>query len=154
MVRSSYTAALQLSLRAAIAAGLALGVAEIFRLQFPIYAMISAVIVTDLDPAQTRKLGLPRLGGTILGAALGAVIAILLTPGAWEVGLGVFLAMFLSHLLGLQGAAKVAGYVCGIVLFSFNDAPWSYALYRTIETMVGIALAILISLVPKLLRQG
>lgn len=68
-------------------------------------------------------------------------------------GLGVFLAMFLSHLLGLEGAAKVAGYVCGIVLFAFDDAPWSYALYRTIETMIGIALAILISLVPKLVRE-
>jgi uncharacterized membrane protein YccC len=75
MVRSSYTAALQLSLRAAIAAGLALGIGEAFRLQFPIYAMISAVIGTDLDPAQTRKLGLPRLVGTILGAALGAVVS-------------------------------------------------------------------------------
>lgn len=152
MVRASYTAGLQLSLRAAIAAGLALGIGEFFRLQFPIYAMISAVIVTDLDPAQTRKLGLPRLAGTVLGAGLGAVICTLLSPGAWEVGLGVFLAMFLSHLLGLQGAAKVAGYVCGIVLLAFDGAPWSYATYRTIETMIGIALAILISLVPKLMR--
>ncbi len=81
--------------------------------------MISAVIVTDLDPAQTRKLGPPRLAGTVLGATLGALICVLLDPGAWEVGLGVLLAMFPSHLLGLQGAAKVAGYVCGIVLFAF-----------------------------------
>ena len=135
-----------------MAAGLALGIAELLRLQFPLYAMISAVVVTDLDPAQTRKLGLPRLAGTVLGATLGAVICVLLRPGAWEVGFGVLLAMFLSHLLGLRDAAKVAGYVCGIVLFDYGDAPWSYALFRTIETMIGIALAVLVSLVPKLLR--
>ncbi|PYI79044.1 MAG: hypothetical protein DMF04_01205, partial [Verrucomicrobia bacterium] len=71
---------------------------------------------------------------------LGALISLLLSPSAWEVGLGVLLAMFLSHLLRLQGAAKVAGYVCGIVLFAYDDAPWSYALHRTIERMIGIAL--------------
>jgi uncharacterized membrane protein YgaE (UPF0421/DUF939 family) len=153
MVHSTHTTALQLSLRAGVAAGLALGIGQLLRLQFPIYAMISAVVVTDLDPAQTRKLGLPRLAGTVLGATLGALICVLLSPGAWEVGLGVLLAMFLSHLLGLQDAAKVAGFVCGIALFAYDDAPWSYALHRSIETMVGIALAVLISLVPKLLRE-
>ena len=153
MAHSTHTAAIQLSLRAAAAAGLALGIAQLLRLQFPLYAMISAVVVTDLDPAQTRKLGLPRLAGTVLGASLGAAICVLLRPGAWEVGLGVLLAMLLSHLLRLRDAAKVAGYVCGIVIFDFGGDPWSYALYRTIETMIGIALAILISLVPKLLRE-
>ena len=153
MVHSTYTAALQLSLRAAGAAGLALGLGQLLRLPFPIYAMISAVVVTDLDPAETRKLGLPRLTGTVLAATLGALICVLLSPGSWEVGLGVLLAMFLSHLLRLQGAAKVAGYVCGIVVFAYDDTPWSYALHRTIETVIGIALAVLISLVPKLLRD-
>ena len=124
----------------AVAAGLAIGIGQLLRLQFPIYAMISAVVVTDLDPAETRKLGLPRLAGTVLGATLGALISLLLSPSAWEVGLGVLLAMFLSHLLRLQGAAKVAGYVCGIVLFAYDDAPRSYALHRTIERMIGIAL--------------
>lgn len=153
MVQSTYTTAFQLSLRAAIGAGLALGIGQLLRLQFPIYAMISAVVVTDLDPAQTRKLGLPRLAGTVLGATVGALISVLLRPGAWEVGFGVLIAMFLSYLLRLEGAAKLAGFVCGIALFSYDNGPWSYALHRTIETMIGVALAVLISLVPKLLRD-
>jgi uncharacterized membrane protein YgaE (UPF0421/DUF939 family) len=153
MVRSTYMTGFQLSLRAAVGAGLALSIGQFLRLQFPLYAMISAVVVTDLNPAQTRKLGLPRLAGTILGATVGALISVILGPGAWEVGSGVLVAMLLCHLLRLEGAAKVAGFVCGISLFFYSDGPWSYALHRTIETTIGIAIAVLLSLVPKLLGE-
>ena len=119
MVHPSHTAAFQLSLRAALAAAFAIALAELLRLQFPIYAMISAVVVTDLQPSKTRELALPRLAGTVLGAILGAAICAVLRPNAWEVGAGILAAMFFSHLLGLRDAARVAGYVCGIVLFRF-----------------------------------
>jgi len=61
--------------------------------------------------------------------------------------------MFASHILYLQAAAKVAGYVCGIVLLDHGDSPWSYALFRMIETALGIVAAMGVSVVPKLLKS-
>ena len=142
-----------MSVRASVAAGLAVAIAYLAQLPFPLYALISAVLVTDLVPAQTRKLALPRLAGTILGAALGAMISVLLPHSAWTVGLGVLVSMLATHLLYLRDAVKVAGYVCGIVLLDHGEHPWSYALYRVIETGLGIAAAMLVSLVPKLINS-
>jgi uncharacterized membrane protein YgaE (UPF0421/DUF939 family) len=152
MGRWNLIRAFQLSLRAAMASGLAIVVAQLFRLQHPLYAMISAVIVTDLVASQTPKLALPRLAGTLLGSGLGAVISTLLPPSVWAMALGILVAMFVSHLLYLQAAARVAGYVCGIVLLSHGDAPWSYALFRMIETALGIGAAMCVSFVPKLVQ--
>ena len=147
--------ALQVSIRAATAAGLAVAMAQVLRLEFPIYAMIGAVIVTDLSAPRTRQLGGTRMVGTILGAVFGAAISPLMVIhhiGAIVMGAGIFAAMITSHLLRMKDSAKVAGYVCGVVLLTHSDHPWSYALYRGLETVLGIAAALAVGLVPKLLR--
>ena len=142
--------ALQLSIRAGVAAILALVAAQLLHLQHPLYAMISAVVITDLDATQTPKLALPRLAGTLIGSALGAAINTLLLPSLWTIAPGIMIAMFVSHLISMP-AARVAGYVCGIVLLDHGDAPWLYALFRMVETALGIAAAMGVSVVPKLL---
>ena len=143
---------IQLALRAAVAAGLSLALAQLFRLEYPLYAMIAAVIVTDLSASQTRKLGLRRLVATVLGAACGATLGPLLLPGPVAVGLSILVAMLICILLRGQDVAKVVGYICGIVVLEHGANPWFYAFFRVIETVLGIGVAWLISLVPKLIR--
>jgi uncharacterized membrane protein YgaE (UPF0421/DUF939 family) len=142
--------ALRPSVRVGLAVGLAVAIARLLRLPHPLYALVAVVIVTDLSASRTRELALRRLVGTVLGSALGATIHPWLPPAAWSIGLGVLAAMFLSYLLRLDEAARVAGYVCGIVMLEHGDHPWLYAFYRLVETVLGIGLAALVSLIPPL----
>ncbi|MDR7099778.1 uncharacterized membrane protein YgaE (UPF0421/DUF939 family) [Lysobacter niabensis] len=144
----------QVPIRAAVAAALAVAAAQVLQLEYPLYALVSAVIVTDLSPSETRKLGLWRVAGTVLGAAIGATLSTFFPHGPVAIGIGVLAAMFLCHVLRLRGAAKVSGYVCGIVLLEYHMQPWVYAVHRLVETLLGIAVAVLVSLVPLLLSAG
>lgn len=145
------TTALQLATRAAAGAVISVTIAQWLRLDFPLYAMIGAVIVTDLSPARTRQLALPRLAGTVLGACIGALAVRWLGTGTLAIAAGVLIAMFVAQSSGWSEAAKLAGYVCGLVVLEHGSEPWAYAMYRFIETVLGIAVAVGISLVPKLI---
>ena len=150
--RAALIRGVQLAARAAAAATLSVVVAEILGLRFPIYAMIAAVIVTDLSAAETRRLGIPRLIGTVVGASVGALLSPVLSSGAGAIAIGILVAMLLTTVARISQAGKVAGYVSGIVLLEYSANPWIYAADRFVETALGIGMAVLVSLVPKLIR--
>jgi uncharacterized membrane protein YgaE (UPF0421/DUF939 family) len=142
---------IQLTTRASVAAVLALIIARWLELDFPIYAFIAAVLATDLDPATSQKLGLRRMFATVVGALCGAISSLMLPPGILSIGIGFFTAMLLAQMLGAGEGARVAGYISGIVLLEHGSEPWHYAFHRFIETAIGVAVAWLISSIPKLL---
>ncbi len=153
MIQAKTIAGLQLALRAGTAAGLSVALADLLGLEYPIYAMIAAVIVTDLSPAESRRLGMRRLAATIVGAVLGAALSALLPHSAFSVGAGIVVAMAASVALQSGGAvARVAGYICGVVLLTHSGDPWLYAALRFVETALGVGVAWLVSLVPKLVE--
>lgn len=78
-----------------------------------------------------------RVAGTVLGAAFSGF----LPSGPVSAGAGILVAMFLSHALNMPGAVKLAGYVCAIEILAHHEEPWSYALFRLLETLLGIAVA-------------
>ena len=141
-----------LASRAGVAGGLATWIAVVLSLQHPIYAVIAAVIVTDLSPAQSRRLGLRRILATVIGAVCGAVLSQLLGSDPVAVGIAVVAAMLLGTLLGAEDGARVAGYICGLVVLDHATDPWLYATQRFVETALGVIVAWGISYVPKLIR--
>lgn len=144
---------IQLAVRASIAATLSLVFAQLLGLQFPIYAAIAAVIVTDLSPTETTSLGWRRMVASAIGAFTGATLSMVLPQGALTLGLDILVAMLLCHVFHVSEVFRIAGYTSAIVGLSRGIDPWHLAFDRLLETALGIAVAWLISCVPKLLRS-
>ncbi len=142
----------QLPLRAAVAASIAVAIGMLLGLEHPVYAIPGAVIATDLSAAETRRLGWTRLAGTVLGGAFGAALCVVLPSGPVAVGIGVLIAMLLCDVVGVREGARLGAYICGIVVLAHQASPWLYAGRRMLETMLGVAVAWAISLVPKLMQ--
>jgi uncharacterized membrane protein YgaE (UPF0421/DUF939 family) len=111
----------QLAFRAALAATVSYGLAKMFTLQHPIYALITAIIVTDFSPAETTKLGLQRLAATVIGAVCGVVVWAVFKPVEWAVGLGILAAMVVCHVFNVSAGAKVAGYISALVMLNYGE---------------------------------
>ena len=126
-------------------------IAIMLELEHPIYAFIAAIIVTDLSPAESQRAALRRIAATVIGAVCGALLTYV-SPTTWALAAGVFVSMMVCFLMRLDQGAKIAGYVCGIVLFDHGAEPWTYAYLRFIETVLGVAVGVVISFVPKLIR--
>lgn len=152
MENPTVLASLQLAARGASSAVLALALAQLQGLQYPIYALIAAVVVIDLSAGRTRQLALQRITGTVLGAAVGVALSLAVATNPLSIGIGIFAAMCLCYPLRLHGVEKLTGYVCGIMMFDHAGSPLLYAGHRLVETLIGVGVAILVSFVPKLLR--
>jgi len=148
--RSDLIQPIQLTTRAAVSAVLAVVIARLLDFQYPIYALIAAVIVTDLSPDMTKKMGARRMVGSFIGAVIGAATIAFVPVNPFTFGLSIAVAMGLSYWIGVSEAARLAGYICGIIVLGLGEHPWVYAFYRLLETLLGVVIALIISFVPKL----
>jgi len=149
----NWAQALQIGIRASLASLLAAWTALWLGMDYPIYAVIGAIVVTDASPEVTRRTGLLRLGGNVVGAVLGAAIGSLLGHSPLVMAAGVLGSILLCELAGFREAAKITGYITGIVILFHGDSPWVYAWDRFIETSLGLGFAILVGILVEWLMK-
>jgi uncharacterized membrane protein YgaE (UPF0421/DUF939 family) len=111
------------------------------------WAPISTIVImlSTIDP---MTLAWQRFVGTALGAALGALIASYFAPSWIAYGIGIFVCGIFSAVLRLRGAYRFAAIALSIVLLISHDrSPWVVAFHRFVEVSLGIAVALVVTLV-------
>ena len=118
------------------------------------WAPISTIVIL-LSTVNPMALAWQRFVGTALGAALGAVIASYLAPNWIVYAAGIFVCGILSAVLRLHTAYRFAGITLTIVLLTGRGhPPWVVASHRFVEVSLGIAVALLVTLVWRVPSPG
>ena len=141
-----------ISSRTAFATIVSLLLARLLRLPEFYWAPISTIVIllSTIDPL---TLAWQRFAGTAVGAFFGALVAAYSrhhwTTFDWLVyGTAVFLCGILSSILRLGSAYRFAAITLTIVLLIPHErAPWVVGMHRFIEVSLGIAVALLVTLV-------
>lgn len=135
------------SLRTAVGTVASLLVAQGLKLPEFYWAPISTIVIL-LSTINPLTLAWQRFAGTALGAFVGAVTATYF-PSNWMVyGAGLFVCGVFSALLRLGNAYRFAAITLSVVfLTAHGRPPWDVALHRFIEVSLGVAVALLITVV-------
>lgn len=106
-----------------------------------------AAIVVILSTTPPLTTAWQRFVGTAVGVVFGAIISTFL-PSNWIVyGFAIFICGLLCALLRIAVAHRFAAIALTIVVFeSHGRGPWMVALHRFEEVSLGIAVALLLTL--------
>jgi uncharacterized membrane protein YgaE (UPF0421/DUF939 family) len=142
--------ALSHSLRTTIAAVVSTLLARAVKLPEFYWAPISTIVIL-LSVTDPLALAWQRFVGTALGAALGALIATYFNANWMVYGAGILVCGLLSAMLRLGSAYRFAAITLTIVLLiTHGRPPWIVASHRFVEVSLGIAVALVVTMVWRL----
>ncbi|MGO9444273.1 MAG: FUSC family protein [Thiobacillaceae bacterium] len=133
---------LELSFRVTVAALLSLAIAQFFSLPLPLWAVLTAIMVTQMSIGRSLKVMIDYLAGTVSGAAYATIVA-MLVPHSSEVMLLLVLPIALGPLAliaAINPRLNVAPITAVIVILvpTFTQvSPVASAYDRVLEVALG-----------------
>ncbi len=141
---------LALSIRVTIAALVALALAQFLHLPLPLWAVLTAVIVTQMSVGRSLKATFDYLAGTLGGAIYGGAIGVLI-PHASEIALLAVLAVAVAPLAFVAAinprfsVAPVTAIIVLLIPIMTQASPIASALDRVMEVALGGITGLIVS---------
>ena len=135
------------SVRTALAAIVSLVMARLFGLPEAYWAPVTTLVITQSSLRDTVSVSWHRFIGTVLGAVVGAIVAIQIGPNLLAFGAGVFLLGLLCALAGSPRTAyRFGGVTLAIVLLvPRTNSAWHMAFHRFAGVSIGIGVALVLT---------
>ena len=144
-------AQLKLSFRVAVAALLSLALAQFFKLPLPLWAVLTAVVVTQMSVGQSLKATTDYIAGTLGGALYGGAIAVFI-PHSTDIALIAVLGLAVAPLALVAAinpslnAAPVTAIIVLLIPPNTYASPIDSIFDRLLEVGLGGATGLFVSL--------
>jgi uncharacterized membrane protein YccC len=137
------------SVRTAVAAVVSFLVARLFRLPEAYWAPITTLVITQSSLGAALSVSWERFVGNLLGAIVGGIVASYFGPNLLVFGISIFILGLLTFLArSNRSAYRFAGVTLTIVMLVPRSGPaWIVALHRFAEVSIGIAVALMLTVV-------
>lgn len=134
------------NIKTALSVFLCVVIFQVLNIGSPFYAAIAAIISMQSSVADTFKTGKNRMLGTLLGAFIGLIFALLGPSNPILIGLGIIIIISVSNWLNWNKSITIAGIVFIAIMVNLNGkSPWGYSFNRIIDTLIGITIAVIIN---------
>jgi uncharacterized membrane protein YgaE (UPF0421/DUF939 family) len=137
-------------IKTGIAVTICVAVTFFCKLNQPFFAVIATVMSMGKSIDASFKSGKNKFIGVMIGASIGFAFNSLATANAGLCGVGIILTLYLCQFFKLKGAATLSCFVFAGMMFMYNlgaSEPVSFALSTTADSMIGIAIALVVNLV-------
>ncbi|MDL2290539.1 FUSC family protein [Desulfovibrio sp. OttesenSCG-928-F20] len=138
-----------------IACLLSWGISYAIASEYGVWAVVSTIVAMQMNVAESFQQGIQRITGTVLGAALGVSLLLLVPNDPLVLGLAVFgVALGCGYLTRFSTISPITAIAAVVVFFTgsqhlgagYMDAV-SFGLMRVLEIAIGVGCAFLVSLI-------
>ncbi len=134
------------TIKTALAVTLTLLICAALRIDNPFFAAIAAIIVMEPSVSESLSSGKSRMYGTVLGGLFAMGYSLILPSHPILIGLGIIVLIYVSNLFKIQNSIKISSIIFISILLNYEDGSRiHYAVYRTLDTFIGIAVGTLVN---------
>lgn len=127
------------TVKTALAVSITMVIANLMSLTNPFFAAIAAILCMESSVSESFSAAKDRMLGTIIGAFIAILFVQLLPINFITMGLGVLTVIYFTNIITLQNTIKISTIVfIAILLRDETINSFSYALYRTFDTFIGL----------------
>lgn len=137
---------LRQAIKLGLAATLAMACVKLLQLPSGFWAPLSALAVTQAQIGTSLVYSRSYLFASAVGVLIGAATLWAFGPNIPIAGVGIVVVVLICMRLGLPAVVSTAAGVMPVMVLAVSGSPWSYGWYRLLDVVIGLAAAILVSL--------
>lgn len=136
------------TIKTTIAVLLTIIASHVLKLQSPLLAGIAAIVTMQSNILNSIEEGKSRLLGTIFGAVIGILFALIAPGNLILVGIGMIVVIMVCNHMGWEDSIIIALIVFLSMMIEQKEGQrLSYSINRTIDTFIGVLIASIINVI-------